>query len=195
MFRDSGTLRNGTVSGCRVERFGEGLGFAGQMARLQLEFDAATDAPSSIIAKLPSPIRKNRATLELMQGCEPEVCFFSELASESQIPTAHCYYAAMDPDPFLKNRERDRALIERLPIWLLSFMAPLAMWLAGFSRRRYLVLIEDLGFAETGDQVDGASESVAEQAVRGLARFHAGFRGDPRLASLYWLPSADAMPR
>ena len=54
---------------------GKGHGFVCQVARVYLEYDAPDpDAPRTVIAKLPTPIRKNRSNVEAAQGYEREVC-------------------------------------------------------------------------------------------------------------------------
>jgi hypothetical protein len=59
----------------------------------------------------------------------------------------------------------------------------------------FLLLLEDLGSLEAGDQVAGATPRQAELVVEWMARLHAAWWGSPALAELGWLPEVrtDAM--
>jgi hypothetical protein len=50
--RSTATITAATVTSCHIERFGEGKGFSGQIARVRLSYDfAEAGAPASMIAK------------------------------------------------------------------------------------------------------------------------------------------------
>ena len=51
----------------------------------------------------------------------------------------------------------------------------------------FILLLEDLAPAQVGDQVAGCSTDQAELAIRELAKFHAMWWENPRLAELDWL--------
>ena len=55
----------------------------------------------------------------------------------------------------------------------------------------FVLLLEDLAPARTGDHLAGCSPAQAELALRELAKFHAAWWDDPRLGGLTWLPSRD----
>ena len=192
-----GFLGKNHILKLRVEPIGEGLGFVGQVLRLspEYEFSEAT-APRSLIVKLPGQSAKNRGTVEAGQGFEREIRFFRQLASECALATPRSYLTLMDPDPKEAHRERDRERLERLPLWLIGFLTSLGTRLAGHSRRRYLLLIEDLAPRPVGDQIEGCSYEPALRVARDLARLHASFWGDPRLADTWtWLPRLNGSPR
>ncbi|MCP4004068.1 MAG: hypothetical protein GY725_07730 [bacterium] len=192
----AGILKGARISRCEIEIIGDGLGFAGQVARIHLGYaDGSEPGPASLIAKLPSRNWKNRATIEAIRGYEREVCFFRELADGSQLPLPRCYYAEMDLDPRLAKREADQRFLERLPVFLLRLLIPLGIWIARISKRRYLILLEDLAPARNGDQVQGCDAGEAERCIRGLAAFHASYWADPGLSEKYWIPKVDDVHR
>lgn len=195
--RDGGHLAESRVVGLRVEAIGEGLGFVGQVLRLRPEYDRPEPgAPTSLIAKLPGSVAKNRGAVEAGQGFEREIRFFREWASGCGLATPRCYLALMDADPKEAHRARDRERLEKLPLWLISFLTSVGTRLAGYSRRRYLLLIEDLAPRPVGDQIAGCDRARAQRAARDLAHLHASFWGDPRLEQAStWLPGLNGTPR
>jgi aminoglycoside/choline kinase family phosphotransferase len=71
----------------------------GQMCdcvRFDLHYDRATEAPNTIVAKLPAADETSRATAKALRSYENEVRFYQELAPELQIRTPHVYYADID---------------------------------------------------------------------------------------------------
>ena len=150
--RRAGALPTGKVTGRRTELIGEGHGFACQVARVHLEYDAPDPSgPTAIIAKLATPNRKNRSGVEAVQGYEREVCFFRELAERARLPVPRCYYASMDPDPYYERRPAIQRFMGRFPVWLFRLLIRIGRWLSVVGKRRYLVLLEDLAPARNGD--------------------------------------------
>jgi hypothetical protein len=71
----------------------------GQMCdcvRLDLHYDRSTDAPSTIVAKLPAADETSRATAKALRSYENEVRFYQQLARELPIRTPQAYYADID---------------------------------------------------------------------------------------------------
>jgi hypothetical protein len=71
----------------------------GQMCdcvRLDLHYDRPTDAPSTIVAKLPAADETSRATAKALRSYEIEVRFYQELAPELPIRTPYAYCADID---------------------------------------------------------------------------------------------------
>lgn len=195
--RESGALPpGGRVVACEAERIGEGHGFACDVARLHLAYASDGEpGPSTLVAKLPTAIAKSRATVEMVQGYEREVSFYQELAARSRLALPRCHYAQMDADPRYESRPTGQRILERFPVWLLRGLFPLGTRFARASKRRYLVLVEDLAPARNGDQVVGCSLDEVHRAVRGLAAFHASYWADESLESKIWLPSLDTLVR
>jgi hypothetical protein len=194
--RSRGVLQTSRVTGARPEVLGEGEGFVGLIARLHLEFDAPEpNAPKSIVAKLPTPLALNRSLGEMLGAYEREIRFYEELADRVAVATPRCYYAAMDASPLEGREEQSLRFVRRLPSWLLRWLVPCFIWLAGHSRRRYVLLLEDLAEASVGDQVAGCSASKAERIIESLATNQAALWDSPELEGRHWLSSVDLIPR
>jgi aminoglycoside/choline kinase family phosphotransferase len=91
-------VTNGAIiSGFQREVIGTGTGFVGELSRLTLAYDAsATDAPRSIIAKLPATDDVVRNIAQLFGFYEREIHFYEEIAGEVELRTPQRYYSAMD---------------------------------------------------------------------------------------------------
>jgi hypothetical protein len=133
--------------------------------------------------------------MALLNGYEREVCFFRELADRSRLRTPRCYYAEMDVDPLYERRPAIQRCIDRLPVGAMRMLLPLGRLAARASKRRYLVLMQDLAPARCGDQVEGCDLARAQQMSRCLAAFHASYWCDTSLIEKIWLPGIDLSPR
>ena len=195
VLRAAGELRGDRVESIRTEVIGEGTGFSSHLTRLMLEYaDKTNEAPESLVAKLPSLNRRKRAWMELFQGYEREILFFEQLVGKCTLSTPRCYYAAMDTIESGSTRSRDRKILQRLPAWIKDVLLSVALWVRSRSKRRYVLLLEDLNGFRVGDQLAGASLEDAAIAARSLGELHAGFWADPALAELGWLPQRLGTP-
>jgi len=91
---DSGVLDGGRVMDATLEPIG-----TGQMCdcvRIDIHYDRRTDAPRSIVAKLPAADERSRATAKSLRSYENEVRFYQELAPKLPIRTPLAYYADID---------------------------------------------------------------------------------------------------
>ncbi len=82
-----------------VRRIGDGL--VGMNLRLAIDYAdpeaaAAADAPSTVVAKLPSPDPTSRATGVALRNYEREVKFYRDLADTLDICVARCHHASWD---------------------------------------------------------------------------------------------------
>lgn len=190
--RAGGRAREARVVRVERESLGAGEGFVGQIVRLHLSYDReprAADCPASVIAKLPIHVDQNRRLGEALGAYEREIRFYTELAERVPIAKPRCYHASMDPNP-MAGREREiLEFLDRLPRWLVRFLLPLGMWLAARSRRRYVLLLEDLASPSrrAGDQVRGCCPGEAEAALREIAAVHAHWWQRPELPELGWI--------
>jgi hypothetical protein len=193
--RASGLLREARVETVDAEVLGEGEGFVGQIARLRLGLDhPEADAPRTVIAKIPTPVRQNRVGGEMLGAYEREIQFYRELAGHVAIRTPRVYYADMDESALSERGPGIVRFLESLPRLLLRILLAVFAWLVRFSRRRYLLLLEDLAPAGVGDQVAGCDLARAKQALRALARAHASLWRSPSLEGRYWLADLNAAP-
>jgi hypothetical protein len=182
------SLDGARVESVAIEPLGEGEGFVGTLVRLRLGLDRPVDGvPTRMIAKLPTSVAANRATGELLGAYEREVFFYRELASRVSYRTPAVYVAMMDDNPASKHGEAVIRFIDRLPRWLLRALMSFFGWVAGRSRRRYLLLIEDLAPARVGDQVEGRSPAECEPVLRAIAEAQAPLWQSPLLAEHYWI--------
>ncbi|MEE9280703.1 MAG: phosphotransferase [Myxococcota bacterium] len=176
---------------------GAGEGFVGEIARLRLELDPPEPgAPRSLIAKLPTRNRSNRALAQLGAAYEREVRFYQELADEVPLRTPRVYHADCDPTPGARYGERIARGVDALPGWLLWPLVLLAVWLGRVARpQRAVLLLEDLAPARVGDQLSGCSLPQARSVLRSLAATHARYWNSPRLAELWWVGALDLLAR
>jgi len=77
-------------------RIGEGHGFAGQIARLQLRYEPADAGPRTLIAKFVTEHAPTREMISAVDGYVREVRFYRELAPDVGVPTPRCYLAHYD---------------------------------------------------------------------------------------------------
>ncbi len=174
--RSGGVLDRAAVVRFSSEILGEGEGFVGTIARIRLELDRPEpDAPASLIGKFPISVDQNKAIGEMGGLYEREIRFYRELAARVPIRTPRFYYGDYDPNPLSGREERVVAFMERWPTWLVRLLMPVFRWLSAHSRRRYVLLMEDLAPAPVGDQVAGCDREVAETVLRNLATLHAAF--------------------
>ena len=75
-----------------------GTGQMGDCLRLGLTYDKATDAPATIVAKLPSSNETSRATGMAMRTYEVEVRYYQELAPHLPVRAPRCHHAEIDVD-------------------------------------------------------------------------------------------------
>jgi hypothetical protein len=199
VLRSSGHLERGRVVRREPELLGEGAGFVGQIVRLRLAYDVPESrAPESLIVKLPIRVAQNRQVGEALGAYEREVRFYAEIADRVPIAKPACYHAAMDPNPFAGREKETLEFLDRLPRWLVRLLVPFGMWLATKSRRRYLLLLEDLAPSRRlGDQVAGCSRDEAEAVLRRIAIVHAAWWQDPELEqpSMGWVAPVSILSR
>ena len=194
--REGGVLARSSVVGFESEILGQGEGFVGTIVRLRLKLDRPeTGAPETLIGKFPISLAQNRKLGEMGGAYEREILFYRELADRVPLRTPRCYYAAMDPSPAAGREQQALDFFERLPVWLIRLLLPILMWLAGLSRRRYVLLLEDLAPARVGDQVAGCERARAEAALTALAGAHAALWEDPELERLFWIPRVNVLSR
>ena len=188
--RRSGALPEGRVVAVESEIMGQDIGFSSTLARLSLTYEGTGGAgPASLIAKFPSFDSKMRAWVQLYQGYEREVRFFSELAGRCSQRTGRCFYAGMEQRSGELIRTRDRRIAQSMPGWLQGVLVPLARLYARLRRRRYLLLLEDLSSKRLGDQIEGADFDDAQRVARALGGLHAEFWNADVLSTSGWLPA------
>ena len=195
--RAGGHLGPARVASVSSEVLGEGEGFVGQVVRLRLAYAEGDGGPDSLIAKLPTRVAENRQLGEALGAYEREIRFYRELADRVPIRKPVCFHASMDPNPAEGREKEILDFLDRLPRWICRFLVPLGMWLAARSRRRYLILLEDLDSPERhmGDQLAGCSAGEAEAILREIAGVHAAWWQHAELPELGWMPPVTVLRR
>ncbi len=169
-----GAPADGTITGVSKEIIGEGIGFVGEIHRCSLEWESQPDgAPSSVIAKLPSGIDKNRSLGEALQAYEREIVVYSQLRDRLGTPMPEHVYSHLDPNPAKWLERVIVFLFEKLPVGGVGWLVDRLIGLSAKSKRRYLLVMEDIADARPPSQVEGGSVDDALAALPVLARFHA----------------------
>jgi aminoglycoside/choline kinase family phosphotransferase len=94
--RASGHLDGATV--VAVDLTPVGTGQMCDSLRMSLGYDGPTDAPATMVAKLPAADETSRATAKALGSYENEVRFYQELASELPMRTPAVFHADIDLD-------------------------------------------------------------------------------------------------
>jgi thiamine kinase-like enzyme len=97
--RSTRTITDAWVTSCHVQVFGEGKGFSGQLARVELGYDRAeAGAPTSLIAKFQVPHSDPdiRAAVFQSRLHEREFRFYRDIAHRVPLRTPRLYYAALE---------------------------------------------------------------------------------------------------
>ena len=173
-----------------VERqiLGKGQGFLGDLVRLRLLSDSA-DAPASVIAKLPK--KANRAIGEMLGVYEREILFYRDLAPQVPARTPQIYFSHFERDAGSEKQKQILGVFDRMPGFVHPWIASLGAKIAAGKKRKYLLIMEDLGNLEPGDQLAGASTEQCAQVLAHIASTHRVFWKDSRLAEKFWLLPMD----
>ena len=193
---EGGTGAGAAVVAVVPEAVGTGVGFVGEILRLQLTWDRSDpELPASVIVKLPTTIGRNRALAEGLLAYEREIRVYREIG-DTGVRMPRCYAAYCDPNPVEWLGPAVAWLMDRLPVWVLVRLQPFWLWLFGKSRRRYVLVLEDIADAAPPAQVHGAALEQVRTGLSLLARLHARHWQDPALAGTErWLWRLDRTPR
>jgi thiamine kinase-like enzyme len=97
--RESGVIRDASVTSARCEGIGVGAGFLGQLGRIRLEYDKPeASAPASLIAKMPTLDPGGREICRIFQFYEREIRFYDDVAPSINVRVPRRYYSAMDKE-------------------------------------------------------------------------------------------------
>ena len=183
--REAGELAaTGEVTSVDRKMLGEGEGFLGDIARLRLGYQGG-EGPATVIAKMPK--LANRAMGELLGAYERESCFYDEMATDLPLETPRMYYGDFDRDIASERQEVALKMADRTPRLLTGLMTRMGMWVSGRKKRRYILLLEDIGDADPGDQLTGVSPERCATVLAALARMHAAYWKSPAIENRFWL--------
>ena len=170
------------------EILGQGQGFLGDIVRLRLTSSDAA-APKSVIAKIPK--KANRATGEMLGVYEREILFFQELAEDVPARTPKVHYSYYDRDAGSEKQKEILAACDRVPGFLTPLVAIAGAKIAAAKKRKYLLIMEDLGELELGDQWVGATLDQCRLVLQNIASTHRRFWNSAALAEKFWLLPMD----
>jgi hypothetical protein len=174
-----------TVVDVRCEEIGVGVGFMGEVHRCHLTWERPADAPDdgrdvevaglppSVIVKTPTQIPENFAAGDALRSYEREIVVYQTLRSTLGVPMPGYYHSSMDPDPAPWMQRPLFFLFDHLSIRGINWVIAQFLKLSGKSRRRYILVIEDIADARPPTQMLGGSLDDARRALEVLARFHA----------------------
>lgn len=126
----AGGLDEAVVTGVASSRIGEGVGFIGQIHRLELTYAHQPDgAPDAVIAKMPTTDPGGRMIGTMLRLYEKESGFYRHLADDCPLTVPRCFHngaepdagnwcllledlGGLDPGDQLTTRTHDQALVE-----------------------------------------------------------------------------------
>jgi hypothetical protein len=191
-----------TVTEVRCEEIGVGVGFMGEVHRCHLTWDphggsgATRVLPPSVIVKTPTRIPENFAAGDALRSYEREIVVYQTLRTTLGVPMPGYYHGAMDPDPAPWMQRPLFFLFDHLSIRGINWVIAQFLALSGKSKRRYILVIEDIRDARPPTQMSGGSLDDARRSLEVLARFHAAnwMRSDATQHYRHIFP-VDTVPR
>jgi hypothetical protein len=186
------------VQSVMIDVIGTDVGFAGEVYRCHLVWDDAPEPspPDSVIVKVPSQRPENRATVEAVNAYEREIRVYRELGADLGLPMPAHLYSDFTPNPAPWLERVLTWLFDHLPMRALVWLIGRALAIAGRSRRRYVLVLEDVTDARPPSQSVGGSLDDARHALVALARFHAAnWMAADRVAAHPFVNAANQVPR
>jgi hypothetical protein len=183
----SGVLKNNSVRILNRKIMGEGMGYAGTLARLSIEYEHPDDTlPSTMIAKITTQVPKSKMLHEALWNYERENHVYEEILPHLPLRTPQCYYSDFDRGKGEKWMNKVYRRYASLPQSLVG----LYFIYAGFRnlrmKRRYILLLEDINNLEQITHLEGCSFEEAKMVMKPLGIAHAGLWESPQLGK-YWL--------
>ncbi len=163
---------------------------SGDVVRVTLEYAGDQgDAPTTVIAKFPTLDRTNRGLIESQGAYEREINFYRGFVSDLPVRAPAHFGSAMDSGPPRALAAKVNRGLDKLPAKTHVAMTRDVTKFLKPSKRRYALLIEDLG--DDRSVFDLTAPPSADQlgaALEELAKVHAKFWGDSRLDghSAFW---------
>ncbi|MDW3219539.1 MAG: phosphotransferase [Acidimicrobiales bacterium] len=182
--RDAGALPHGRVREIRIESISDGgTGFTGETVRVTLTTEGAEGAPETLIAKFPTRDRQNRGMLENFDAYAREIRFYREFAHRMPCPTPTYLGGAFDEGSSFTGSPLASRIVDALPAPVQLAVTRDVTRFMRASKRRYALLIEDLGGDTTvHDLIDPPDDDQLAAALDVLASVHAAFWNDRSLA-------------
>jgi hypothetical protein len=193
--RETGAVSpDAEIDAVDLEVLGTGVGFAGDLSRLHVSY-AAGSGPATMVAKIPTSIDDNRNGSEMLGVYEREIRMYADVLPCLDVPAPRLYYADVEPNPEWEKQMESVRRGERLPLWLLRFVAWVLQRFHKPEPRPSVLILEDLAPAEIGDQVAGASLARVATVLDEAARLHAATWHERLPARGPWLQSGGVAPK
>ena len=162
------------VTAVEVSTLGIGVGFVGEIHRCRLTWDGdGPRCPDSVIVKIPSAHKKNRALAEGLMAYEREIRVYRDIGPALGAPMPELYHASMDPAPAPWLERFILWLFDVLPVAAIGWLVDRFLALTERSTRRYILVLEDIADARPPVQAQGGSVDDTLAALAVLARLHA----------------------
>ncbi len=184
VLRERSVLPVGTrVSEVAVSELSGGKGMSGDVVRIHLTYSGDQgDAPDTMIAKFPTVDVTNRGLIESQGAYEREINFYRTFIDDIPIRVPAYYGSAMDSGPPRAVTAQINKLLDKLPAKAHVAMTRDVTKFLKPSKRRYALLIEDLGSERRVFDLAGPpTPELLGLALEELAKVHAYFWGDARL--------------
>jgi len=193
----SDSSAGGVVEAVTVEAIGTDIGFAGDVLRVHLTWAEQGDGrPPSVVVKVPATNPMNRASAEGIGAYEREIRVYRELSDHLGLPMPRHLYSDMTPNPAPWFEPVVIWLFDHLPMAALALLTRGALRLMARSRRRYVLVIEDIPDARPPRQREGGTTEDVRNSLVVMARFHAAHWMDQQLLDENdWIMPLDAAPR
>src|SRR4051794_27537273 len=99
LLRKANPRSNPTVKNIDLQRIGEGVGFLGELGRINIEYaDDDAGYPPSLIVKFSSPDASVRQFVAMFGLYRCEVNFYRHIAEDVPIRIPRCYFAEINED-------------------------------------------------------------------------------------------------
>jgi len=183
----SGVLKNNTVREVKAKIIGEGRGYVGTLARLTVEYSTPDkNAPSSMIAKIPTEEPKNKMIMEAFWNYERENRLYEEILDHLAIKTPRCYFSDYDEGKGKEWMDSVYSKYGKLPQGLTGLYFIYAGIRNLRLNRQYILLLEDFEDLEQISHLDGCSIEDAKMVMKPLGNAHASL-WENSLLDKYWL--------
>ncbi|MGI8927648.1 MAG: phosphotransferase [Tepidiformaceae bacterium] len=97
VLREGGHIADARVTGIERTTIGEGVGFLGELTRLELTYEGeAAGAPRSLVSKIPTAFAQARAIGNMFRFYEREGRFYEDLAPGLALRVPRCYLSVTD---------------------------------------------------------------------------------------------------
>ena len=192
---ESGILKATSITSVDHEVIGADKGFMGRLIRCRLKYaQPEENAPTSLIAKLPTEEKKNWLIGDSMMLYENENRIYMGILPDFSLKTPQCYFADMDPGLGEKRVLFLLKTMESMPKMLSGVILGVLLIYSLIKNRRYVLLMEDLEGLDYIDHRLGCSFEDTKLVMQQMGRAQGGFWEDSRLDQ-YWLKPHAEIPK